>query len=536
MNMKKKGTYFWKLPPIWLRFFIIIILVLGIFFRFTNLDRKIYWIDETHTSIRLSGYTWQERNEQLVKGDILSIQDLQKYQYPNSEKSLFDTVKSLAVEDVHPPFYFILGRFWLQLFGHSVAVIRSLSAFIGLLVIFTFYWLCRELFNFSLTAWIGSTLVAISPFHVLYAQEARPYTLLTLTILLSSVSLLRAIRLKTKQSWWLYAVTLALGFYSHLYFVFVAFGYGIYVVVNEGFRWSKTLKAYLLASCVGVLAIAPWIAIFIINSTRLDQSSWQEKSIPLSSLIAAWFHNISRVFADFWYLSSYLPDLNIPNLRLARYFIPLIAILVGYSIYFLCRYTSKQIWLFPLTLIGVTGGILIVQDLISGGQRSSLTRYLIPCYLGIELAVTYLLATKINPISLQTWQKKLWQVITITLISAGVLSCAISSQAEGWWNSYQDYNNPEVAKIINQAPYPLVISNHTPATTSLSYKLKTKVKLMLVKETIPKIHNNFSDLFLYKPSKTLRSQLEGEQNYQLELMYQKGRNELWQIKPILLNG
>ena len=33
----------------WLRFLIVVVLVLGIFFRFANLGKKVYWIDEgTH--------------------------------------------------------------------------------------------------------------------------------------------------------------------------------------------------------------------------------------------------------------------------------------------------------------------------------------------------------------------------------------------------------------------------------------------------------------------------------------------------------
>jgi len=58
------------------------------------------------------------------------------------------------------------------------------------------------------------------------------------------------------------------------------------------------------------------------------------------------------------------------------------------------RKTPKQVWLFVLTLIGVTGLALVIPDLILGGMRSIQARYLMPCYLGIPLAVAYLLATQ----------------------------------------------------------------------------------------------------------------------------------------------
>ncbi|HEY9658481.1 MAG TPA: hypothetical protein V6C65_08535, partial [Allocoleopsis sp.] len=36
----------------WLVYGMIGLLILGIFFRFYHLDQKVYWVDETHTSLR----------------------------------------------------------------------------------------------------------------------------------------------------------------------------------------------------------------------------------------------------------------------------------------------------------------------------------------------------------------------------------------------------------------------------------------------------------------------------------------------------
>ncbi len=51
-----------QLTPNRLRFLIVMLLMVGIFFRFFNLDRKVYWHDETFTSLRISGYTVIETN------------------------------------------------------------------------------------------------------------------------------------------------------------------------------------------------------------------------------------------------------------------------------------------------------------------------------------------------------------------------------------------------------------------------------------------------------------------------------------------
>ena len=57
------------LIPSWLRFLIIVLLVMGILFRFFNLDGKVYSHDETYTSLRISGYTVDEAKQQIFNGE-----------------------------------------------------------------------------------------------------------------------------------------------------------------------------------------------------------------------------------------------------------------------------------------------------------------------------------------------------------------------------------------------------------------------------------------------------------------------------------
>ena len=170
----------------------------------------------------------------------------------------------------------------------------------------------------------------------------------------------------------------------------------------------------------------------------------------------------------------------IPGLRWGRYLIPLILLLVGYSFFFVYRYTTKKVWLFVFTLSGVPALALILPDLIIGGGLSVRSRYAIPCYLGIQLAVTYLLATQI--ISSKLLRRKFWQLVMVVVIICGVISCAISSQAETWWNK-GSLANPQIARIINNTVKPLLISStyslNIGDLMSLSHLLDDKVKIEL---------------------------------------------------------
>src|SRR5436190_1394843 len=125
---------------------ITVLLALGLFFRFANLDKKIYWLDEMITSFRVSGYSAKELKQGFFASREITVQDIQKYQRFHPERGLLDVIGSLAAEDPkHPPLYFVVVRLWADLFGDSTGAIRSLSAFISLLVIPSLYWLCREL-------------------------------------------------------------------------------------------------------------------------------------------------------------------------------------------------------------------------------------------------------------------------------------------------------------------------------------------------------------------------------------------------------
>ena len=526
----------------WLRILLVILLVMGVFFRFTNLDKKLYWNDEVATSIRISGYSFKEIQQSALQGNEMTVEDWQKYQYPNPEKGLTDLVKGLATEEPQlPPLYFALTRFWVQLFGNSVAVSRSFSAAASLLAFPCIYWLCKELFASPLTGWVAMALIAISPLHLLYAQEARPFSLWIVTILLSSAALLRAMRLKTKLSWSVYAATLVLGFYTYLLSGLVAIGHGIYIIVNEKFRFTNQVKAYLLSSGTGTIFFIPWIIAVLSGFSEVSETTdWSKEKVHLPALMRTWILNLSRVFFDL--NESFL------NRNLLIYIF--IIFLVGYAVYFLCRQTPKQVWLFVLTLIGVTAVALALPDVISSGKRSAVIRYLIPSYLGMQIAIAYLLATNISAFSIKNWHRSFWQIAMVVLLSMGVVSCAVSSPSESWWNRYRQTYFPEIAKVIKQVERPVVLA-HWYNLLSLRYIVKPDVRLVsFYLQPVEKKKSNplkeVKDLFIYLPPEGLKEFLEKNYNYRLVKTYSwKGESDpvkkvgstVWQLsKQVKVNS
>jgi uncharacterized membrane protein len=520
-------------PRTWLA----IVLAIGVFFRLYHLDYKVYWYDETQTSLRISGHTRQEMVEAVYNGEPIRVRTLiRNFQYPNDDRDLEDTLAALSGSPEHAPLYFLMARSWLQVFGHSIATIRSLSAIFGILALPAMYWLAWELFQSQRVSWAATLLLAVSPFHVLYAQEARQYSLWTVTILVSSALLLRALRQNTRLNWIGYALSVAVGLYTHTFTALILVGHGIYVGFIQRFA-LKRMAAYLGATIGGIVLFGPWLWVIIDNFAKFTRNT-ASVTVDRADLQLIWGLNLSRLFFDLNQGPNWFNPVSY-----------LLLALVIYAFYSLIRQTPIRIWLFVVTLAGVTGLALLGPDVLLGGRRSSITRYAIPSFLAIELAVAYLLAWKTQPTqSSPEWRdlggyedssstpdskslkRSHWKGIGIALLLSGILSCAVNSQYQVWWHKShsKSFHNPAVAKIVNRANRPIVLSDQNPGMIlSLAHLLDDDVRLQLVeKPEVPEMSDRDNTLFLYRPSTDLQTAVE-KRGWRLEEAYKVW---LWKLK------
>ena len=542
-NLEKpldNGRIWQTLPKPW-KFLIVTVLVIGIFFRFANLDNKPYWLDEVINSVHSAGYSKEDFGKQVEawKNKDITIEDLHKYQYPTSETSSLDVIRALVDgEPQSPPIYYLLSRWWTQLFGSSVTVQRSLSAGISLLAFPAMYWLCLELFGSSLAAWIGVMLIAISPFHLLYAQEVRMYVLWTVTILVSSASLLRAIRLQRKRDWGIYAASLTLSLYTFPFSILVALSHGIYVAIAEipeffkstdrsnpaRIKASRTLSNYLISSIGSIIAYAPWI-FFLTQIDETKMGTWRQIALPFSDLFKYWLIQTSHIFVD---LNSAYRGVDSFQEPLTFYPMIIIWVIIIYSFYFLLFNSPKSIWAFILPLILTTALSLALPDLIWGGTRSAIVRYLIPCYMGIELSIINLIYSQITKQSARVLSRKIGQFGLVILLSIGVVSCSIISTSPSWSNKFFNDQNIPIAKIINSSKKTLIISHFDSATKlanliSISHSLNSDVRIRLVdRPYLRESDQVFVDKFLLNPSQEWLDLIKKENKFKLEKIY-KGK-------------
>jgi uncharacterized membrane protein len=525
----------------WTRILLVVILCLGTFFRFAHLDQKVYWVDEVSTSLRISGFTLEEMKTSIVDGPEFGVDQLQQYQYPNPEKGIVDTINSLATEDLqHPPLFFLLLRGWVTLFGHSLTSLRSLAAVFSLLMLPAAWGLCRELFSSSAVGWVAIALLAVSPMQIVYAQEARHYSLWMLIILISSLALLRALRLGHWRSWAVYGFSIVLGLYTHLFFALIALGHGLYTIFVERCQWSRDVRAYLLSSGLAVLSFTPWLMLLINRDGHVAGVSWMDKPTSFLGMMTRIVGVLSRTFVDV----GVSPTDSLFTMVVVA---PLILVTLGISVVAaigLIRQTPFKVWFFIVTLAGVTGFVVVLSYVILGKQIAT-TRYMLPIGLSLHLAVAYILTESFRCPHRFWGSAMLWRSMGATLLSAGVLSCLIRLNTPVWWNQLPELNRdtPAISQVLNQHPNSLVIVDASTGELnllmlqSLQHLIHQNVQFKVVFDSDRRslIQPLQRTTFLYFPfvvspeslQQTLAAKYEIKQDVKLKPLF----NSLWQVEP-----
>lgn len=173
-------------------------------------------------------------------------------------------ILSQTAADVHPPLYYLLMHLWLRL-GDGEAALRAFSVLVGLLTVPLLYGLTRDLFD-RRVGLLAALLLALSPLHIAYSQEARMYVLAALIVCGASWVLARiAAQREVTRGWFLgYALLLALAFYTHYITLFTPLFHAIYVGhVAVRRRLSRRQIVGWLAGLAGaVVLFLPWLPTF----------------------------------------------------------------------------------------------------------------------------------------------------------------------------------------------------------------------------------------------------------------------------------
>lgn len=225
---------------------LLIFLVLsGLLLRFYRLGFNSLWLDEacTHTFAQESFFgIWQST---FIGGEF------------------------------NPPVFYWLEHIMLY-WGDNEFVLRFIPAVTGVLTIPIFYLIGIE-FRDRNTGLLSATLLAFSPFHVYYSQEARSYTLLLLLFSIAFLFYLKTLRSNNIRDWILFGAFSSITCWTHFYaFVPIGLLYLHSLIINS--RKINTDVKNL--KCLGISSFSFFILSFPLIILAINMFFLRTSSAP----------------------------------------------------------------------------------------------------------------------------------------------------------------------------------------------------------------------------------------------------------------
>lgn len=177
--------------------------------------------------------------------------------------------------------HLLLLRGWTEL-GTSEAMLRMPSALFGIATIPLLYLLGRRLFDARVGV-LAALLLAVSPTHVVYSQEARSYAMLLFLAALWTLLWLEAMEKDSLRSWTLFVVVVIAGAYAH----FVALlGLGVLLLsVPLAPRRAPESRRHMIMACAVVsLGVAP--ILFVMSRADVFLLGWIPR--PTAASFTEW--------------------------------------------------------------------------------------------------------------------------------------------------------------------------------------------------------------------------------------------------------
>jgi mannosyltransferase len=229
-------------PELWA---LVLVLLLGFFVRFHALGAEGFWLDEA--------FTWS--------AVVASWRDTWAVMMQFSDVS---------------PFSYVVYKLMAPLLGLTEFALRTPSALAGLLAVPVVYRVGRAM----LGKWegvVGAAIVALSPFAVWHARDARPYSFY---LLFAALALWGFWRVVQGRGWWL-QILASLAFYlNHYVAALYAYVQAVFCLTQLR-RQPLLFRKWFLAQVVAALPTVVWLLAFLVQRRLLSANWW----IPRPSLL-----------------------------------------------------------------------------------------------------------------------------------------------------------------------------------------------------------------------------------------------------------
>lgn len=187
--------------------------------------------------------------------------------------------------DGHPPLYYVVLHVWQDVVGDGDTAVRLLSAIVGLALI-PLAWDAAGRIGGRRAAWAAALLVALNPFVLRYATEARMYEMVMVLVLAGWLVADHALRRPDLGRLALVALLTGVLLWTHYWGLWLTAAAGLGLLVRAGLahrRHQPRRRAASLrvagALVVGGLTFVPWLPTLLFQSSHTG-TPWAEPAPP----------------------------------------------------------------------------------------------------------------------------------------------------------------------------------------------------------------------------------------------------------------
>ena len=354
-------------------------LAIALALRFMNLAAKPPWNDELATLVFSLGNSLKT----VPLDQVISLDALLAPLRSRPEAGFTAVIQHLMSESTHPPVYFLLSHAWLKLFSPpdelvSVGAARSLSALLGAAAVPAMYAWSWQIWKSRRSAHAAAALMAVSPYGVYLAQEARHYTLAILLIIASLSCFVEALRSLhqhqplSRRIVLIWVAVNSLGIAVHYFFTLVLAAeaivlatYGLWALPRG--KLAPTWRSILISAIGTLLGLIVWIPVWQRVSDN-DLTTWIYDPNFLNARLAP----LGRLLVWICTMLTLLPVEGTPKL---------VAIASATAMLLFLLWAGRIIWrglrqqrqLETVSLLGLLGAIVACLLSITYGLGADLT-------------------------------------------------------------------------------------------------------------------------------------------------------------------
>jgi uncharacterized protein (DUF2141 family) len=179
----------------------------------------------------------------------------------------------LMTADNHPTLYYLLLSAVMSIFGDSVWALRLLSVLGAIGMVGLGAGPVRRIFG-NRTAFIYAGVVLFTPVVLIYAHEARMYSLGNFCVTASALYGYLAVKYNIKRDWFAFGLASLAAAYLHYYGLMAAFFMHLLIFLWLLFKKREYLKSYFITGAAVTVGYLPWLVFFYRQVTMVNKGFW----------------------------------------------------------------------------------------------------------------------------------------------------------------------------------------------------------------------------------------------------------------------